>query len=467
MKTICPRCGAPAADGRAYCPRCGLPLSPEQAAWAGPLRAGTGVAERYVVERTLGQGGMGAVYRVRDLRLAGRPCALKELAVVPTSAAGREDALRRWHLEAEMLVRLSHPAVPQVYDRLVEGNRYYLVMEYVAGVDLGTLAADYLDLTGEPLPEPAVATWGAQVALVLCYLHRQDPPVVHRDVKPANILLLSDGRVKLVDFGLARPGASDAATRIGTPGYAPPEQYRGAAEPRSDVYGLGATLHHLSSGRDPSGQAPFDFPPLRALRPELGPALADAVDAMLRPEIAGRPPALEASRLLAVAQPEPAWAPAASPLLAALLNSHLSEATGNCPVCSTEQRPPGRTYCTGCGVRLVPPYPRRRLTAEPMDTGVEVPPDYWRTRRPERWDLLGPGALWRAAVLLGAAETGGLRLAFVTLCGERRVRAVVASGDENAAWRAPDDLELVRRAFTGAAPREWRLDGPGKGGGRP
>ncbi len=455
MSGVCPRCGAPAQGAQTYCTRCGLPLAAERAGWSGPLPAGAGVGGRYVVERTLGRGGMGAVYRVRDLRLAGRPCALKEMAVSVSGAGEQEQALRRWHTEAEVLAQLAHAAIPQVYDRLVEGSRYYLVMEYVHGVDLRGLLSDHLALSGAPLPPSAVTALAAQVADVLAYLHARRPPVLHRDVKPANVLVLAGRRVKVVDFGLARPGAAGDATRIGTPGYSPPEQYRGAAEPASDIYALGATVHHLLTGRDPTAEPPFDFPPLASLRPEVGQVTAALVDRMLERVPGRRPTAEEARAGLAAAGARPA-APGEWALLDMLLASRLAEGAGPCPVCGADQRPPGRSYCTVCGMRLAGPHERRRAGAEPADTGIVLPAAYWRDRRPERVDLLGPGPRLRPSVLLGGGEADGALLAFLTFCGERRVLAAAVPPEPDAPWTAPTlPAERLRGAFVGMAPPGW------------
>ena len=128
-----------------------------------------------------------------------------------------------------------------------------------------------------------------QILDTLQYLHNLQPPVVYRDLKPSNVMLGRNGQVKLIDFGIARfflPQSN--ATMIGTQGYAPPEQYRGRAESRSDLYALGATMHHALSGRDPAAEPPFSFPKLRTLCPDLNPALADLVDQALEYDVVHR-----------------------------------------------------------------------------------------------------------------------------------------------------------------------------------
>jgi len=125
-----------------------------------------------------------------------------------------------------------------------------------------------------------------QVLDTLEYLHNLEPPVIYRDLKPSNLMLTPSGQIKLIDFGIARlfqPLSN--ATMIGTQGYAPPEQYRGKVESRSDLYALGATMHHALSGRDPALEPPFSFPPLRSLCPDVTPALADVVDQALKYDV--------------------------------------------------------------------------------------------------------------------------------------------------------------------------------------
>src|SRR5271163_936189 len=141
-------------------------------------------------------------------------------------------------------------------------------MEFVAGGDLqGVL--DKLGPKGK-LAEDKVLRWARQMLDVLDFLHAQKPPIIYRDLKPGNIMIDKDGRAMLIDFGIARflpPGGR--GTQIGSVGYAPPEQYLGKLEPRSDLYSLGATMHHLLTGRDPQLEPPFSFPPVRQLAPEV------------------------------------------------------------------------------------------------------------------------------------------------------------------------------------------------------
>jgi len=228
---------------------------------------GSLLAGRYRFERLLGEGATGRVWLAADTRDRGRVWAVKEVDFSRVPLADRSEALALFEREASILMRLRHPSLPRVEDRLSQDGREFLVMERVEGPTL----ADILRQGGDHLDEALVASWGGQVCEVLAYLHGLDPPVVYRDLKPANVMVQVNGPVKLVDFGIARrmrSGRPGDTTAYGTPGYAPPEQYRGLAEPRSDLYALGATLFELLSGRDPQPLG-FAFPPIRDLNPEV------------------------------------------------------------------------------------------------------------------------------------------------------------------------------------------------------
>ena len=230
------------------------------------IAANTIVGGRYRVTRPLGGGGMKLVYLAEDMRLASRQCALAEMVDSFTSPETQKQAVAAFQREADMLAQLSNEHIPRVFDRFSDQNHHYLVMEYIDGITL----EQKLQNAGGKLPESEVIDVALQVLDTLEYLHNLEPPVIYRDLKPSNVMLTPSEQVKLIDFGIARffqPLSN--ATMIGTQGYAPPEQYRGKVESRSDLYALGATMHHALSGRDPALEPPFSFPPLRSLCPDI------------------------------------------------------------------------------------------------------------------------------------------------------------------------------------------------------
>jgi len=203
---------------------------------------------RYVIESLLGTGGFGAVYLVRDRRDKQRPFALKE--VIDPSRRDRE----RFLFEAEVLKRLNHRALPHVYQVFENEKlrRVYMLMDYIEGQNLGVLLKEQPERC---FSLPLVLTIMEPVVDALVYMHGQDPPIVHRDIKPANIIVPTrGGEAFLVDFGLAKEYVIDSTTAVirhGSPGYAAPEQYGSGTNPRTDIYGLGATLYTLLTGTVP------------------------------------------------------------------------------------------------------------------------------------------------------------------------------------------------------------------------
>ena len=249
------------------------------------IAANSIVGGRYRVVKALGGGGMKLVYLAEDLRLAARPCALAEMVDSFTSPDAQKQAVAAFQREADMLAQLSNEHIPRVFDRFSEANRHYLVMEYIDGVTL----EDELRSNGGKLAPARVVDIAMQILDTLEYLHNLSPPVIYRDLKPSNVMVTAEGHAKLIDFGIARHFQPlSNATMIGTQGYAPPEQYRGRVETRSDLYALGATMHHALSGRDPAAEPPFSFPPLRKLCPEIEPRLAAAVDQALAYDVVNR-----------------------------------------------------------------------------------------------------------------------------------------------------------------------------------
>jgi serine/threonine-protein kinase len=235
----------------------------------------TVLADRYQIQQRIGGGGMGSVYRATDRNLAHRVVAVKEMIEMFADPTARAKAIEDFKRESELLARLEHPSIPTIYDYFFDltRGRYYLVMKFIDGGDLAT----YHQAAGGVVDELTVTRWAVQICDVLDYIHSQNPPLIYRDLKPANLMLdARTQRVMLVDFGIARFVAptQKGVTAVGTMGYAPPELFAGKATPASDLYSLGATMFHLLTGKDPQDNPLliFDFtknPKPRALNPAL------------------------------------------------------------------------------------------------------------------------------------------------------------------------------------------------------
>ncbi len=290
----CPNCGRLNRPGARYCASCQSPLG---GATAAPLRPGQLLkGGAYRVVRPLGKGGMGAVWLVAQTEAFDRLAVLKEVIEYfdPVNAEERQQALARFEAEARTLGDLKHPGIPDLYAYFSEGGHNYLVMEYIEGPDLRH-SLTHVDgdtgqiVPGSPLPAEQVLHYTIEICQVLEYLAGRQPPVVHNDIKPANILIdRHSGRAVLVDFGTAKTRylrtAGQPGSVYGTVGYAAPELYQGRSEPRSDVYSLAATAYHLLTDDDP-GDHPGRFPQLEALPPALAgilqAALAEKVEERL------------------------------------------------------------------------------------------------------------------------------------------------------------------------------------------
>jgi outer membrane protein assembly factor BamB/tRNA A-37 threonylcarbamoyl transferase component Bud32 len=246
---------------------------------ASTLAPGTIIQNRYEIDRVIGIGGMGAVYRVRDTRFkdAIKWDALKEMIIKFADNLDQQTRMRNFEREANLLASLNHHLIPKVNDFFAESNRAYLVLDYIQGKNL----EDVLMETSGFLDEQLVVGWAIQICEVLDYLHSFRPlPVIFRDLKPSNVMLTPQNQTMLIDFGIAKiiqPQRRD--TMIGTEGYSPPEQYKGFVDPRSDIYALGAMLHQLLTASDPRLETPFTFHerPPRLLNPNISPEMEGVI----------------------------------------------------------------------------------------------------------------------------------------------------------------------------------------------
>jgi serine/threonine-protein kinase len=310
QELTCPQCNQNNPAGSSFCNACGGALSPipaEPSDYRGPrpympvpghpptatstgeLPPQTVLSERYIILRQIGTGGMGAVYQADDARIPGKTWAVKEMSdAAITTPLEKQQAHVAFRQEALMLASLDHTNLPKVTDHFTQDDKQYLVMDFIDGETL----ADRLEREyGQPLALDLVLGWAEQLCNVLEYLHSQDPPVIFRDLKPSNVMITSEGMVKLIDFGIARifkPGKATDTAYFGTAGYSPREQYgRGQTDARSDIYALGAMLHHLLTGVDPVDQ-PFCFEDVQYLNDRIPVHTAEAIMKALSDDPADR-----------------------------------------------------------------------------------------------------------------------------------------------------------------------------------
>lgn len=240
---------------------------------ASGLQQGDVLKGKYEVLTLIGKGGMSRVFLARDLELPNKQWAIKEVDRHAKDLAGRpiEQSLTS---EAELLSRLQHPGIVGIADIQKTDDFIYVIMDHVEGESL----ANVVRREG-PQREEDVQRWALQICAALSYLHRQDPPIVYRDMKPNNIMLHPDGYVKLIDLGVAREYKDDHkkdTVAFGTTGYAAPEQYgKAQTDGRTDIYGLGVTLWHLLAGCPPPVE--FPLPNVRESNPKVGEGFADVI----------------------------------------------------------------------------------------------------------------------------------------------------------------------------------------------
>ena len=327
---FCDNCGVALRPQARFCSSCGREqLSYASATATGALVSNALLKQRYRIERLLGQGGFGAVYQAEDTLFKNARRAIKEMSQSELrSPQERAEAITAFEQEATLLIGLVHPHLPRIYDYFEEVGRWYLVMDFIDGE---TLEARLGHTAGGKLLLEETLDIGIKLCSVLHYLHTRQPPIIFRDLKPANVMLTPENDLYLIDFGIARlfkPGQSKDTIAFGSPGYAAPEQYgKAQTTPQSDIYSLGATLHQLLSGVDPSTNQPllWDFTPLDAAVPA---SLAQLITHMVHIRMDERPASLAVIRqelqriagqqsagsgaLAPTTQPQPAGA-AASP----------------------------------------------------------------------------------------------------------------------------------------------------------
>lgn len=298
----CNYCGSPNIPLAKYCSDCGRPLQatpvvsqlaymPSLASSAtGRLMLNHVLKQHYRVISLLGQGGMGAVYKAEDQKFGNRLVAIKELSTSGLQSAQEiREATDRFEQEGKLLANLMHPNLPCIYDYFTDMGRSYLVMDFIEGETL----EDYLTKKGGKLPILETLDISIKLCSVLDYLHSHQPPIIFRDLKPANIMITNNGVVYLIDFGIARlfkHGQSKDTVALGSPGYAAPEQYqKQQSTPRVDIYGLGAIMHQLLSGDDPTTGILFKFASLQLQSQPAHTLLVKLIEQMLEMKKEDRP----------------------------------------------------------------------------------------------------------------------------------------------------------------------------------
>lgn len=243
---------------------------------------GTVIDGKYEILKEIGRGGMSIVYLAMDKHL-NKQWAVKE---IKKKGSGKNDEIVVNSLlaEANMMKRLDHPSLPRIVDIIDNGITIYVVMDYIEGESLDKILNEY-----GAQPEDMVIGWAKQLCDALSYLHSQRPPIIYRDMKPANVMLKPEGNIKIIDFGIAREYKEQNladTTVLGTKGYAPPEQYSGQTDPRSDIFALGMTMHHLLTGVDPRNGEPYA--PVRQWNPELSEGIEVIIDRCVQPAAENR-----------------------------------------------------------------------------------------------------------------------------------------------------------------------------------
>ncbi len=243
---------------------------------------GNVIAEKYEILKEIGRGGMSTVYLAMDKNL-NKQWAVKEIR---KKGNGKNDEIVVNSLlaEANMMKKLDHSALPRIVDIIDNGITIYVIMDYIEGESLDKILLEY-----GAQPEELVIGWAKQLCDAFSYLHSQKPPIIYRDMKPANVMLKPEGNIKIIDFGIAREYKEQSladTTVLGTKGYAPPEQYSGQTDQRSDIFALGMTMHHLLTGVDPRNGEPYAS--VRQWNPELSEGIEVIIDKCVQPAAENR-----------------------------------------------------------------------------------------------------------------------------------------------------------------------------------
>ena len=228
------------------------------------------IDDKYEILKLIGQGGMSRVYLAMDKRL-NKQWAIKEIEK-RAKDKNNEIVIQSAIAEANLIKQLDHPAIVRIVDIIDNGDVIYIIEDYIEGETLSSV----LETQGAQ-PQELVIEWAMQICEALEYLHTRKPPIIYRDMKPANVMIKPDGNIKVIDFGIAREYKDQSladTVSLGTKGYAAPEQFggKGQTDARTDVYCLGVTLHHLLTGQNPC-EPPYEIYPIRHWNPQLSAGL--------------------------------------------------------------------------------------------------------------------------------------------------------------------------------------------------
>ncbi len=444
----CVHCGTLNAAAEQFCVNCGYAFtsgpgsqgqgtSPVVTIAGAPGRRVTGalvpgalLGGRYRIVRALGKGGFGAVYQAVDTRFQGqRVVAIKEMSDAQLSQNEKAKALEDFRREANLLVQLNHPYLPNVSDFFEEAGKAYLVMEFVEGA---TLEKKQEQASG-PLDELLVMGWALQLCTALHYLHTRLHPIIFRDMKPSNVMVTNEGEIKLIDFGIARMFkalATKDTTLLGSVGYAPLEQYgRGQSDARSDIYALEATLYDLLTKETPADAPTRRVNPQAFMTPrQLNPAISPATEAIVLKAMEENPQdryqsAAEMAQAIAtsgVVQPNSPGLPTSGPLLGLPISQ---------PLAAYPTTPRGLSQTQYAPVTSAPGKNARASVAAPPTVTPRGPAAPARAPgQPAKARISRRGLLIGGAAVVGAAALGGAGFLFFSRSASKPPSAATPTG---------------------------------------